>query len=58
MNISLILGHPQPGSLNHAIAETALALPIIPTGRNALFLHERKEFEKAGVGLRFQLGTA
>ncbi|MCJ7549122.1 MAG: NAD(P)H-dependent oxidoreductase [Anaerolineae bacterium] len=25
MNISLILGHPQPGSLNHAIAETALA---------------------------------
>ena len=24
MNISLILGHPQPGSLNHAIAETAL----------------------------------
>jgi len=38
MNISLILGHPQPGSLNHAIAETALA--TLKAHGHAVYCHD------------------
>lgn len=38
MNISIILGHPTPGSFNHAICDTAAA--VLATNGHAVHLHD------------------